>query len=123
MRAHGRTKYLIERCRCEICTEANAEYSRRYRQKKRKRKETPTVTIQPIDDERWRQHAACKHHPRHWWFDDEQNRFATAKAICKTCPVRTECLNYALSLDNMHGIWGGTTSNERRTIKKRLKAQ
>lgn len=74
-------------------------------------------------DDKWRHQAACKTHPSRWWFDDEHNQFATAKAICKLCPVRTECLSYAMSLDNMHGIWGGTTVYERRNLKKRLQAQ
>jgi hypothetical protein len=36
-----------------------------------------------------------------------------AKAICAQCPVKIRCLDYAVSA-GMHGIWGGTTDNERR---------
>jgi WhiB family redox-sensing transcriptional regulator len=41
-----------------------------------------------------------------------------AKKVCSECPVRRECLDYALTFDHrsLPGIWGGTTENERRKI-------
>ena len=44
-----------------------------------------------------------------------------AKAICRTCPVELDCLDYVLqtvttsSVD--HGIWGGTTPTQRQHIR------
>ena len=35
-----------------------------------------------------------------------------AKEVCNDCPVRLRCFDYALSA-GMHGIWGGTTHEER----------
>ena len=35
-----------------------------------------------------------------------------AKEVCNDCPVRLRCFDYALSA-GMHGIWGGTTYEER----------
>ncbi len=29
-----------------------------------------------------------------------------AKAICRTCPVISECLDYQLGTDSQYGIWG-----------------
>ncbi|MDS1269899.1 WhiB family transcriptional regulator [Lipingzhangella sp. LS1_29] len=43
-----------------------------------------------------------------------------AKAICDTCPVRRECLNWAVSRGEAHGIWGGTTPEERRYLRVEL---
>lgn len=40
-----------------------------------------------------------------------------AKAICRRCPVQVACLEYALAADEW-GIWGGTTRDERRKMKK-----
>lgn len=37
---------------------------------------------------------------------------------CNFCPVRPECLLYAL-LYNEHGYWGGTDTKERRKLSKR----
>jgi WhiB family transcriptional regulator, redox-sensing transcriptional regulator len=39
-----------------------------------------------------------------------------AKAACKTCPVRDECLSYALKWEE-YGVWGGLSPNERRKIR------
>lgn len=39
------------------------------------------------------------------------------KRICGECEVRSDCLNYAIKY-RMQGFWGGTTEQERRTIKR-----
>ena len=36
-----------------------------------------------------------------------------AVAICASCPVRTQCLEYALRNSIKHGIWGGLNPEER----------
>ena len=38
------------------------------------------------------------------------------KAICAGCPVRVECLQEALSM-NESGVWGGTTNAERDRLR------
>ncbi|MEU3793995.1 WhiB family transcriptional regulator [Streptomyces fructofermentans] len=42
-----------------------------------------------------------------------------AKALCQGCPVRTECLAYALDSRIEHGVWGGMTERERRALLRR----
>ena len=37
----------------------------------------------------------------------------TAKALCKTCPVMSECLTYALESNERFGVWGGLSASER----------
>jgi WhiB family redox-sensing transcriptional regulator len=44
-----------------------------------------------------------------------------ARAICKGCPVGTNCLEYALEERIEHGVWGGCSERERRRILKRRK--
>jgi WhiB family redox-sensing transcriptional regulator len=41
-----------------------------------------------------------------------------AKAVCRGCLVRAECLDYALSINERNGIWGGTSERERRAIRR-----
>ena len=41
----------------------------------------------------------------------------TAKGICWLCPVKRECLEWALATDQQAGIWGGLTEDERRTLR------
>ena len=43
-----------------------------------------------------------------------------AKAVCFKCPVRLDCLEYAVRND-VAGIWGGTTESERRRIMGKVK--
>lgn len=49
----------------------------------------------------------------------------TAKAICygkdgkDECPVRKECLLYAISIDEEHGIFGGMSHRERNALLRR----
>ena len=38
---------------------------------------------------------------------------ARAKAICRQCPVITDCRRHALDVGERHGIWGGLTTTER----------
>lgn len=35
-----------------------------------------------------------------------------AKAVCARCPVRAECLDWALSTGQAHGVWGGMSERE-----------
>lgn len=42
-----------------------------------------------------------------------------AKAICRPCPARDDCLAYAL-LHDVTGIWGATTHPERKAIRGEL---
>jgi len=39
-----------------------------------------------------------------------------AKSICAACPVRIECLEYAVRIREPHGIWGGLNEIERRVL-------
>ncbi len=44
---------------------------------------------------------------------------ARAKAICARCPIRQECLRYALDVGSIQGVWGGMTEAERRRLAGR----
>lgn len=42
---------------------------------------------------------------------------ARAKAVCRRCSVRQQCLIYALDTRQAHGIWGGLTEEERLALR------
>lgn len=48
--------------------------------------------------------------------DEREERERRAKAICASCGVRRDCLDYAMSIRELHGIWGGLTEAERRSV-------
>ena len=42
-----------------------------------------------------------------------------AKAVCAACPVRAECLTYAVSRPEKYGTWGGLNEDERASERRR----
>ena len=48
--------------------------------------------------------------------EDKLAREARAKDICRTCPVKEPCLEYAVHIREPHGIWGGLSESERRQL-------
>lgn len=66
----------------------------------------------------WQEQGACRDlsPSQKSVFFPEKNRkrdVNKAKEICKKCPVRGLCLQFALSDEDIVGIWGGTTDQER----------
>ncbi|QKW53576.1 WhiB family transcriptional regulator [Streptomyces buecherae] len=51
---------------------------------------------------------------------DETDKIATAKSLCRQCPVRQTCLDAALEGGDTDGIRGGMTEEERRPLHERL---
>lgn len=76
--------------------------------------EPPKVRL--IND--WAPHAACKHGDPDALFVQgaDQN---VAKRVCRSCPVRYECLADALDNRVEFGVWGGLTERERRALLRR----
>lgn len=49
---------------------------------------------------------------------------APAKAVCAECPVREDCLEYAVTHRELNGVWGGVSERRRRAIRsERLKSR
>lgn len=71
----------------------------------------------------WQRLAACRSmdNSRFFPLDGERGhararREADAKRVCHDCPVLRQCRNYALTVHEPYGVWGGMTQSERRTI-------
>ena len=77
-----------------------------------------------LRDASWQRDAACRGPIQKVFFPPSspesrtarENREARAKAICRACIVREECLAYALEIAEPHGIWGGLSEAERRAL-------
>ena len=70
----------------------------------------------------WRSRAACLSADPDLFFPISSSgpavdQVAKAKSICAGCQVRQECLGYALATDQIHGVWGGTSEEERQLLR------
>ena len=70
----------------------------------------------------WMRCGACVGASRDTFFSGRgaNEQIRQARAICVSCPVREECLNYALEHGIQHGVWGGTSERERRRMRREL---
>ncbi len=70
----------------------------------------------------WRDRAACAGYSNSAFFPGSDASAATierARAVCAVCPVSDECLQYAFETNQVAGIWGGTTEDERRSLRRK----
>jgi WhiB family redox-sensing transcriptional regulator len=88
-----------------------------------------SVSVQRIED--WQTKAACRGPAATAVFfppstferkDDKEDRENRAKRICQACSVRKACLEYAITIKEVHGIWGGTNELERKVLLARRSA-
>ena len=71
----------------------------------------------------WRDHAACSGPDPDLFFPVSTSGASltdikAAKRVCRRCPVTAPCLRWALDLGKVSGIWGGTTEEERRALRR-----
>ena len=72
----------------------------------------------------WQVRAACRGPQAAVFFpppaferkDEKLEREARAKEICNGCGVKKDCLDYAISIREPHGIWGGVNEAERKNL-------
>jgi len=59
--------------------------------------------------------------PDAWFTDENENwqSYRTAKELCKRCPVKNECLVYAVVAQEPFGIWGGLSPHERVMLRRK----
>lgn len=93
-------------------------------------------------DGSWREHAACRGKATRMFFPEKEcldgltlsqkqrkqarkdmtdptlpgNSLSQARLLCVKCPVRTECLKFAVENGLTYGMYGGIPSRDRRTM-------
>jgi WhiB family redox-sensing transcriptional regulator len=72
----------------------------------------------------WRHRAACRDEDPELFFPIGNSgpallQIEQAKAVCRRCPVASECLTWALDTGQDSGVWGGLSEDERRALKRR----
>lgn len=81
-------------------------------------------------DRTWQMKGLCRGNHSYLFFppstverkDERERREIKAKAICSVCPVKEDCLEFALEIKEPYGIWGGFTETERRQVLARRAA-
>jgi WhiB family redox-sensing transcriptional regulator len=83
-----------------------------------------------VTDERtdWRKQGACLSADPDLFFPISSRGVSAtqidrAKRVCASCPVREQCLDFALSTQQQFGIWGGATEDERKRLTRRARRQ
>jgi WhiB family redox-sensing transcriptional regulator len=66
----------------------------------------------------WENDARCLQYDPEIFFATRARAERRAKAICSRCPVRVECLAFALESKVEFGVWGGLNGRERRALTR-----
>lgn len=71
----------------------------------------------------WMADAACAQTDPGLWHQDTGGNYATAKRICRSCPVQPQCQAHTARLDadtadsGKHGMWAGQSKSQRETSR------
>lgn len=72
-----------------------------------------------LPEDPWQDEALCAQTDPDAFFPEQGMSSRDAKSVCAACPVRQECLEYALENDERFGVWGGLSERERRALRSR----
>ena len=80
------------------------------------------------DQEDWRARASCRSIDPDLFFPVGATGMALdqidqAKAVCRACEARPACLEFALATNQEAGVWGGTSEDERRKLRRQWSAR
>lgn len=67
----------------------------------------------------WQTMAACRGMNPDLFFPERGTSQVEAKAVCMSCPVSRECLDFAMESGEHTGIWGGTSERKRREMARK----
>ncbi|WP_433574211.1 WhiB family transcriptional regulator [Nocardia brasiliensis] len=83
-----------------------------------------------IEQWEWQVHGSCRDtdasvfcSPDGERGQSRAHRVNRAKRICKGCPVRLQCRDFALKTEETYGVWGGMSEEERRKAITRASRQ
>ena len=73
----------------------------------------------------WQEFALCRRYDPELFFPVAEEGSAlgdaaraSARRVCRACPVQLSCLNWALENGEDYGVWGGMTESERRALHR-----
>lgn len=66
----------------------------------------------------WMASGACLGMDPTLFFPGRGESHKPALDVCRGCPVRQDCLDYALDNRIKFGVWGATTERQRRSLRR-----
>ena len=69
----------------------------------------------------WREKALCKKYKDIDFFSEDIGAIRKSISICNRCPVIAECLHYAITKEEVFGVWGGISQRNRRPLHRKYK--
>lgn len=73
-----------------------------------------------IDRPKWQSRGACRGSAlegSNIFYEESGNSFAEARKVCNHCPVKGECLRWALERGERFGMWGGKSQKELQVLR------
>jgi WhiB family redox-sensing transcriptional regulator len=75
------------------------------------------------DGDFWRERVSCRDTDPDLFFPigstgQAVEQIEAAKAVCRSCDAQSECLEFALATNQESGVWGATSEEERRKLRK-----
>jgi WhiB family redox-sensing transcriptional regulator len=77
------------------------------------------VSLLDFEERPWAAFGSCRGADPDLFFPGSDGEPDEGLKICGGCPVREECLTWALDTRIAYGIWGGMTERERRRLLRR----
>ena len=76
----------------------------------------------------WRDEATCRDLDPELFFPVGVTGMAVeqieaAKSFCRVCPSQGQCLEFAITTNQEYGVWGATTEDERRVLRRQWRAE
>ena len=73
----------------------------------------------------WMEKGSCLGMDTDLFFPEKGDNIAVeeAKAICNKCEVKQTCLNWAMTNEIWHGVWGGLSGNQRYMMAKKSRRE
>ncbi len=86
-----------------------------------------SLSAEPTETD-WRKLAACRDTDPDLFFPvgttgPAIEQIESAKAVCQACDAQVPCLEFALTTNQDSGVWGGTSEEERRKLRRQWMAR
>ena len=66
----------------------------------------------------WMDDALCAQVDTELFFPEQGKSSREARKVCRSCPVKKECLEWSLKTGQRFGVWGGMSERQRRKMRR-----